>query len=34
MRPLQSKDFGLLWEAAIRNRDAAPVIQRSLEGLR
>jgi transcriptional regulator with XRE-family HTH domain len=28
------KDFGLLREAAIRNRDAVPVIQRSLEGLR
>jgi transcriptional regulator with XRE-family HTH domain len=28
------KDFGLLRDAAIRNRDAVPVIQRSLEGLR
>jgi transcriptional regulator with XRE-family HTH domain len=28
------KDFGLLREAAIRNRDAVPVIQRSLEALR
>ena len=28
------KDFGLLREAATRNRDAVPVIQRSLEDLR
>jgi hypothetical protein len=28
------KDFGLLRNAASRNRDAVPVIQRSLESLR